>query len=221
MLELDVEGNGFMDPAYIIFRDGSTENFDPDREALKLNSFNPQVPVLYTLTTDRTRLAINALPFSSTLVVIMMNFETTVEGTFTLTSRFVESFGSKTAISLKHMQTNQMQDLRVNPVYTFTGGPGDSPERFQLHFPGIIGIIDQGNPDPVIIYSYGENVYIAGLNEIKEPELIIYNMLSQEIRHQLLTGIGLINIPMVGYSGYFLVKIVSKNYCKTAKIYLK
>ncbi|MCX6250863.1 MAG: hypothetical protein NTX61_08930 [Bacteroidetes bacterium] len=221
MLELDLEGNNFTDQTFIIFLDGSTENFDPDREALKLYSFNPQVPVLLTLTTDSTELAINALPHSSAPVVVKMHFETSVEGTFTLTAKFAESFGSQTAIGLEDLKINQTQDLKVNPVYTFTANQGDDPERFHLHFSGVNGIKDQGKQGQVIIYSYGENVYIEGLNETRGGELIIYNLLGQEIRHQLLPGNDLIRVPMAGYSGYFLVKVVTGIYCKTDKVYLK
>ena len=221
MLELDLEGNGLTDQTFIIFLDGSTENFDPDRDALKRYSFNPQVPVLYTLTTDSTELAINTLPPSNAQVVVRVHFETTVQGTFTLTAKFAESFDPQTAIVLEDLKINQTQDLKINPVYTFTAGQGDSPERFHLHFSESNGIEDQGNPGEVVIYSYGEAVYIEGLNETRGGELIIYNLLGQEIMHQSVPGNNLIRVPMSGYSGYFLVKVVSGIYCKTAKVYLK
>ena len=221
MLELDLEGNGFTDQTFIIFLDGSTENFDPDRDALKLYSFNPQVPVLHTLTTDSTELAINALPHSIAPVVVKVHFETTVRGTFMLTAKFAESFDPQTSIVLEDLKINQTQDLKINPVYTFTAGQGDSPERFHLHFSEANGIKAQGNPGAMIIYSYGEAVYIKGLNETGGGELTIYNLLGKEIRHESVPGNNLIRIPMSGYSGYFLIKVASGIYCKTAKVYLK
>jgi len=221
MLELDLAGNDFTDQTFIIFMDGSTGNFDPDREALKLYSFNPQVPVLHTLTTDSMELAINALPHSNSPVVVKVHFETTVQGTFTLTAKFAESFDPKTAIGLEDLKISQTRDLKVNPVYTFSADPGESPERFHLHFSEVNGINDQVNPGTILIYSYGESVYIEGLNETRGGELIICNLLGQEVRHQPVPGTNLIRIPMSGYSGYFLVKVVSGNCCKTAKIYLK
>jgi len=220
MLELDLEGNGFTDQTFIIFLNGSTENFDPDRDAIKLYSFNPQVPVLHTLTTDSTALAINALPPSSAPVVVKVHFETTVRGTFTLTAKFAESFDPKTEIVLEDRKINQTQDLKINPVYTFTAGQGDNPERFHLHFSLANGIRDQGNPGIMVIYSRGDEVYINGLNETAGGELTIYNLLGKEIRHESVPGNSLIRIPMSGYSGYFLVKVVSGIYCKTAKVYL-
>ena len=221
MLELDLAGNEFKDQTFVIFMNGATENFDQDREALKLYSFNPQVPVLYTLTTDSTELAINALPYSSTRVDVRMHFETTVQGTFTLTAKFAESFDPQTAIGLEDLKINQTQDMRVNPVYTFTADQGDSPARFLLHFSKTNGIADKGNPGTIIIYSSGEAVYIKGLNETGGGELIIYNLLGQEIMHQSVPGNNLIRVPVSGYSGYFLVKVVSGIYCKTDKVYLK
>ena len=221
MLELDLAGNDFTDQTFIIFMDGATENFDRDSEALKLYSFNPQVPVLYTLTTDSTKLAINALPHSSDPVQVKVHFETTVQGTFTLTAKFAESFDPQTAITLEDLKINQTQDLKINPVYTFTADQGDGPERFHLHFSKANGINDQGNPETMIIYSYGESVFIKGLNETSGAELIIYNLLGQEISHQSVPGNNLIRIPMSGYSGYFLIKVVSGIYCKTSKVYLK
>ena len=221
MLELDLAGNDFTDQTFIIFMDGATENFDPDREALKLYSFNPQVPFLYTLTKDSTELAINALPHSSTPVEVKVHFETTIQGTFTLTAKFAESFNPQTAIGLEDLKINQTQDMRVNPIYTFTADQGDSPSRFLLHFSKTNGITDKGNPGTIIIYSYGEAVYIKGLNESMAGELFIYNFLGQEIMHQTVPGNNLIRVPMSGYSGYFLVKLVSGKYCKTAKIHLK
>ena len=221
MLELDVEGNNFKDQTYVIFMDGATVNFDQDREALKLYSFNPLVPVLFTLTADSTELAINALPHYNTSVEVKVHFETTVQGTFTLTAKFAESFHPQTEIRLEDLKINHTQDLRVNPVYTFTGEPGDSPARFLLHFSKADGIKDQGNPGTILIYSYGEAVYIRGLNETRGGEFIVYNLLGQEIMHQPVPGNNLIRVPVSGYSGYFIVKVVSGNYCKMEKIYLK
>jgi hypothetical protein len=221
MLELDVEGNDFKDQTYVIFMDGATVNFDQDREALKLYSFNPLVPVLFTLTADSTELAINALPHYNTSVEVKVHFETTVQCTFTLTAKFAESFHPQTEIRLEDLKINHTQDLRVNPVYTFTGEPGDSPARFLLHFSKTDGIKDQGNPGTILIYSYGEAVYIRGLSETRGGEFIVYNLLGQEIMHQPVPGNNLIRVPMPGYSGYFIVKVVSGNYCKMEKIYLK
>ncbi len=220
MLELDLEGNGFTDQTFVVFLNGSTENFDPAMDALKRFSFNPQVPVLHTLTTDSTELAINALPHSNTPVVVRVHFETTVSGTFKLTAKNAESFGPQTAIVLEDLKMNQTQDLKINPVYTFTADPGVTPERFHLHFSEANGINDQGNPGGMIIYSYGEEVYIKGLKKQCGGELFIYNLLGQEIKHQPVPGNDLIRIPMSGFSGYFVVKVVSGNYCETAKIYL-
>ena len=221
MLELDLEGNGLTDQTFIIFSDGSTDNFDPYRDALKLYSFNPEVPVLHTLTTDSTELAINALPPSNSPVVVKVHFETTVQGTFTLTAKFADSFDPQTAITLEDLKISQTQDLKINPVYTFTAGQGDNPERFHLHFSEANGIKDQGNPGAIGIYSYGEEICVSGLNKTNGGELIIYNLLGQEVRHQLLPANDLIRIPMAGYSGYFLVKVVSGKYCRNAKVYLK
>ena len=177
--------------------------------------------MLHTLTTDSTELAINALPHSNTPVIVKVHFETTVQGTFTLTAKSAESFAPRTAIRLEDMKTNQTQDLKLNPVYAFTANPGESPERFLLHFSGTNGIKDQGNQGTILIYSYGEAVYIKGLNEAKGGEFIIYNLLGHEIMHQSVHGNNLIRVPLSGYSGYFLVKAVSGNYCKTEKIHLK
>ena len=122
---------------------------------------------------------------------------------------------------MEDLKINQTQDLKINPVYTFTAGQGESPERFHLHFSKADGIKDQGNPGTMIIYSYGEAVYIKGLNETGGGELIIYNLLGQEIRHHSVPENNLIRVPMSGYSGYFLIKVVSGIYCKTSKVYLK
>ncbi|MCX6266243.1 MAG: hypothetical protein NTW16_02650 [Bacteroidetes bacterium] len=221
MLQLDLEGNGFTDQTFIIFADGSAENFDPDRDALKLYSFNPQVPVLHTLTTDNTELAINALPHSTSPFVVKVHVETAADGVFTLTAKHTESFDNQTAIVLEDLKTNQTQDLKINPVYTFSASQGESPERFHLHFSKANGMQDKGNPGTLYIYSYGEALYIEGLDEARGGELFIHNMLGQEIKHQSVPGNSLIRILMSGYSGYFIIRVVSGIYCKTAKVYLK
>ena len=177
--------------------------------------------MLHTLTTDSTELAINALPHSNVPVMVRVHFEATVPGTFTLTAKFAESFNPQTAISLEDLKINQTQDLKINPVYTFTASQGDSPERFHLHFSGVNGINDHGNAGTIIIYSYGEEVFIKGLNETGGGELTIYNLMGKEIRHGSLPGNNLVRIPMPGYSGYFLIRIVSGIYCRTDKVYLK
>ena len=153
--------------------------------------------------------------------MVKVHFETTVSGTFTLTAKNAESFDPQTAITLEDLKINQTQDLKINLVYTFTAGQGDSPERFHLHFSEANGIKYQGNPGTMIIYSYEEAVYIKGLDETGGGELTIYNLLGKEIRHESVPGNHLVRIPMSGYSGYFLIKVASGIYCKTTKVCLK
>ncbi|MEI7726798.1 MAG: hypothetical protein WCK09_16935 [Bacteroidota bacterium] len=208
------------DDAYIVFRNGPTENFDGDYEAMKLYSFNPNVPVLHTLSSDSVELAINALPYTNEPVVVPMHFEVVTDTTYTLTISGMESFSSETLISLEDLKTQQTFDVRLNPEHRFTGSHTDNPERFHIHFSGPIGIQDHSSASQVSIYAYNRTIYIGGLFE-NEKEVSIWSMIGQQILHQSFNKQGLISIPMTGRSGYYIVKVVSRSGCSTEKVFLK
>ena len=208
------------DEAYIVFRNGPTENFDGDYEALKLYSFNPKVPVIHTLSSDSVELAINALPYTTEPVVVPMHFEVVTDTIYTLNFSGMESFLPETSIILEDLKTNQKIDMRMNPQHSFTGSPADNPERFHIHFSGAIGVQEQRGKSPVSIYSYNKAIYIGGPIE-NEKEVIVFSMIGKQILHQSFNQQGLISIPLTGRQGYYIVKVISSGGCSTGKVFLK
>ncbi len=152
-----VSPNGFYNETLIAFIDDATDGDDPVYDAKKLKG-NDNV-ALYTKIQNEIY-AIQALSLLNGDKSVVMGMDAGVSGTFTLNLKAIENLDETVCIYLEDTHTGIIQDLRLNPVYTFTTTAGIFDSRFILHFTAplkieIKGATCDGNDGEVTLMQAG------------------------------------------------------------------
>lgn len=220
-LNLKVDNGINSDETFVLFIDGATSGFDGEFDALKLASINPNVPELYTLSTDTTGLAINTLPLPVDKTIVPLEFKPGPGGNYSLTSSGLNSFIPGISISLEDVKTGITQNLVEDPVYNFISSEGDDPGRFLLHFSGLSGIHDPADQMNIHIYSFDQSVTIKRSSPAKGARVIVYDLRGDIVLISDLPDKPAISFDLAEKKGYFLVKVVNGNDLLTAKVFLE
>jgi hypothetical protein len=223
-LWLKAEGNtGMNDDMIICFRPDATSGYDTDFDCFKLYG-DKEAPQLYSVTPGASKLTINSLPFAGINTVVPLGFSVDTNGTgsYSITASNLKSFQSGTTIILEDKKETKTQELTVNPVYTFNYTNGDDADRFLLHFfnPSF-GINDPGRENDMLIYSFGQDVYLKDLTGNPEKgDFYLYDMMGKKITQKPVAGISLnkytFNLP----DGYYIVRVITKDKTHNCKVYL-
>jgi len=103
---------------------------------------------------------------------------------------------------LEDKATGIIQDLNIEPDYTFVAGSGDHTTRFLLH----INDNDiSGNSGDFVIYPKKNNIYVINQKGL-EGEMSKFNLMGQSITYQVLQD-GLNRIPVDQAGGIYFVNI--------------
>jgi hypothetical protein len=208
LLTLEVSGNGYQDKTYIRFEDNASTAFDREYDAFKLLS-SADVPQIYT-TINGTDYAINALQPVESLPV---TFKAGESGQFTISAVCTSEFNE---VHLQDLVTGEIADILHND-YTFNYSEGSLSERFVIHF-GALGM-NVNSESVANIYSGSGNIYVNA-GGIEGGKIIVYNVLGQQIISKVLND-GLNVIAISSESGYFIVEVLSDEFVKTSKVYVK
>jgi len=215
LLILKVEANGFEDETNLFFTDLANTAFDSEYDAYKIFSANENVPQLYSITSDGTKLAINSMPENISGTSVVLGIKTGSETASTLTASSIDSFESGTEITLIDNKTNNIQNLTKNPVYNFTSTQGDDPARFELKF-GTVGINDPiVNPLINAWYNAGK-LYLV--NDAGNTNIEVYNLQGQKVQKLFVQDGGLQTISLNLPAGVYFAQIISNGINQTVKI---
>jgi hypothetical protein len=221
ILRIKAEGtiNTYYDEMSVYFNDALTIGYDPGYDADKIGG-EVIAPQIYSTIPDYD-LAVNALPFSQSNMVIPMGFKDNLAGTYTLTASSIESFQPDITIKLEDLQEGIIQDLRTNPVYSFSHSMADDPNRFLLHFgdPNL-GTQDITGNNAVDVYSYGDRVYVRinGTGEISGT-IVVYDIIGREVYRNQLSGSHMQEFNLSGLHGYYIARITSNQGTVSKKIF--
>lgn len=122
------------DPLIIYTSDQASPVFDKNLDAIKLMNLDDQIPNLYSLAADASKLVINALLDLDTLTVIPLGLQTSRNGTITFNLRNTEQWPNALHIYLVDAVTGAVQDLLLNPKFTIGLNQGTYTDRFSLRF---------------------------------------------------------------------------------------
>lgn len=141
-LFLSINGNGYQDKAIVAFNPSATANFDGQYDAYKLFGI-AAAPQLYSIIPGE-KAAVNTLPDYISNPNISLGLKVGAATTYTLNASGMDSFDASLPINLYDLKTGATQDLRLNPVYSFTAAPGDAENRFTLSFASVTGLDKPG-----------------------------------------------------------------------------
>ncbi|MBK6964148.1 MAG: T9SS type A sorting domain-containing protein [Bacteroidales bacterium] len=216
LLQLRSEGNGYNDETFIRFNEEATPLFDGNHDAYKLWGLE-NAPQLYSIIPNEV-LSINELPFEGNEVV-NLGFKCGVAGTYSLNASGVESFNSSTPILLEDLKLNILQDLRLNPVYSFNYATNDSEARFKLHFKAATGIADPANSG-IFVYSYEHTVVINNTTNLN-GEIRIFDMTGRELKDANMSAASETRLPLQVAVGTYIVKVTTALGTVNQKVFVK
>jgi hypothetical protein len=221
---------GYADELYIYFIEGATPGYDVEMESIKWYSIYPDATMIWSIATDDTELAINAMPLHclfNGLTSIPIHFQCGYDNQYTLTFSSMDSFEYPTEFWLEDLCTEAdwFSVSRDSDTYTFSGCVGDSSiNRFVMHFMDPTGI----EINPFDIQPENEIRIRASANyaiiETEHPELIrgveIFDLVGNEIYTGHPDIQNLNKIYVSSQHGYYFVKVITKNHIFTKKIFI-
>ncbi|HNY01647.1 MAG TPA: T9SS type A sorting domain-containing protein, partial [Bacteroidales bacterium] len=213
-LQLTSTANAYSDEMIVAFNPA----FVPGGSE-KLRSFYDEAPEIWSVSGSREYSIVRYTQPSDELVV-PVSIKAGVTAGFTITSPGVTGFGLSSRVYLEDLKTGMTQDLKSNPVYSFSASPGDVPERFRLHFGAPFGIGNEDNRSCLAIWITGKKIRIKSENGcMSDGELSIFNILGQEMIHQRLSGTET-TVPMDERPGYYIVKVVTDRQTIVRKVFI-
>ena len=223
LLMIKAEGNinSYYDELTVYFNEAITNQYKPGFDAKKLYG-EVTAPQIYT-TKAGYELTVNALPFSQSDIVVPMAFKESLAGSYTMAASGLESFQPNVSIKLEDLKNGITQDLRANPVYSFSHLSSNDPNRFVLHFNNpSFGVVEKNIDQAIQIYSYEDHLYIKSLDgDPLNGFIIMYDLPGNELfRHQLANTMLNRFTPNV-VEGYYFVRIVTDAGTYNGKVYLK
>jgi hypothetical protein len=175
-LVLTVEGSKYSNKLTICRNPEST--FERDRyDAIKMYSFNDEVPSMYSFSTDEVRLAINSMP-EIIGQPVNIGFKLPSHGVYTLNLTKIPSQLMLTPIYLEDKLSNNWSRIDLSSV-SFTADGGELNDRFVLHM-GIVGIDESNIANPIQVYSNGKGINVINNNNLT-GEITILNILGQQM----------------------------------------
>jgi len=217
-LKAESSSNTYFDKAVIRFTNDATPAYDEQLDALKLQgSYN--APQLFSLLPDLSKVSVNAHSWSGENVIVPLGFSCSQSADYSITAGNLESFNANNTIILEDRLLNSSQDLKTNPKYVFSATPGESLDRFFLHFTnpsfGTGELMESG----MQIYSSGNILYVKNLSKgSSEGEVTVYDMLGHKVFNAQLNDTPVNSFQVRLNSGYYLVRIVSGNSTYSEKV---
>jgi hypothetical protein len=216
MLEISTEGNGYADKTFVHFNNEASADFDNQFDAYKLFG-NENAPQLYNMITGAS-LSINELPMAGNEVVDL-GFKCNTGGIYSITANGTENFATNVPVILQDVKLNVYQDLKTNPVYSFSYMTQDDENRFKLWFQEVTGINSPENNN-IRIYSYEKMVVIENGNGLT-GEAGIYDITGRQISSHVLTSQSTTQIPVDAACGTYIVKIITASGPVNAKVFIR
>ncbi len=195
----------------------STEGYDTDFDVEKLYGLN-EAPQLYSEIPGK-ELSINALPVLEEDLIIPLGFECGVPSEFTITVSGIEGFDQNIEIFLEDLKEGIVHNLTNNPVYIYVSDPLDESSRFLLHF-GNPNSVGENTANSVKIYSTDNQVHI--LNPAQEIlDVKVFDVVGHQVAMKHLNGETRAEIMVTSGTGYYLVKVQTRDQILTQKVFIK
>ncbi|MDY0103841.1 MAG: right-handed parallel beta-helix repeat-containing protein [Lentimicrobium sp.] len=213
-LRIHATANNMSDEALVGFAEGAQNAYDAKEDAVKFYGAN-EAPQLYT-TVDDTKLSINNLNQLNRNVDVPLNFETDLAGEITLTFSQLESFPSDKQITFEDKLTGQLINIRQQQVYAFTHQPGNTTERFVVHF-GLVAGIDNQTTKISSLWFNGNTLYLSAPHQVGQKALLeILNTTGQVLFTKNLS-LDHLNTIQLNFRGPIVARVTTSDNVITAK----
>jgi len=207
--------NNYSDETVVGFNSLTTTGYDANYDAAKIAG-GTDAPQIYSVLTSGDKVAYNVQPVINVNTVVPMGFTCGVNGNMTLNASNLESFDANVNIFLEDLKEGTMQNLKVNPAYTFAYSTGDNANRFVLHFSNPTGINEHSTG--VQVYSFESTIYINNLDNLKLQNVVVYDLLGKEVFRSTLKQDQMQSFLLSVTQGTYVVKVLSDKGVTTQKV---
>lgn len=171
------------DPVVIYFDDKAGQGFDKDLDALKLYNTDYEVPSLYALGSDGSKLSIDALPpLTDTLCTIPLELSIENDGYVIFKLLYQDEELSNSGISILDKLTGQEQKLSDGGLYRVYLTYGEYSNRFYLNLRSSTTGVPEIPADSELFSVYCSHGILKShfnLDEGQEGTFSIYNLAGQ------------------------------------------
>lgn len=215
-LTMKVEKDNLSDELLISFDENATDEFDTFFDVEKFYG-SPSAPQIYSLSEDK-KLSINGLFPGIGAKTVQVAFEPRSSGHFTLHADGLNSFSHSATILLNDLKAGHTVNLVNEQNYTFNGSITDSPGRFLLIFDHVAGVDNKPGKENVIIYSFGNDIYISSDSPLNKIE--IFNITGQLVYESRMYDTPVIKACLNNAKGCYIVRASGKEKCYTARVFI-
>lgn len=216
------------DETIIAQADSASDAYD-SWDSKKLFLSDNATPEIFTLAPDSSELVIQSVkPVSSEKLFPLGMYIATAEN-----YQFQADLSQTNGLCnyyLEDIQLGIIQDLRANPLYSFSSGAVKDTfgTRFVLHINSILSTKSAESADAVSniasaapglkIYSSGQDIFIQ--NAAVPSKIVVYNLLGIQVFNSEINSAQEV-IPISSPAGIYFVKIGNSNSWKNQKVFLK
>jgi hypothetical protein len=215
VIGLKVIGNNAEDNMLFVINPQASAGFDQQFDAFKLFG-NSDAPQLYTVV-DGENTSISALPSVESTTELPVMLKVGVDGAYTLTVGYLDTFLEATLIYLTDNLTGLRQDLRQNPVYAFNASTGDDANRFKLSF-ATVGIGEQPGLN-IGVYAANGEIRLQ-LPEAMRGTVNVVSLSGQILLSRNFSASGEFGIRTQLPAGIYLVTVVTDQGIATRKVFI-
>lgn len=213
MIRLKAINDSGENETVVYFDDNATASFNSALDACHFKSDNPADPNISTVNTNQDEFSIRAVHFDNTHLAVPVNFVSAQSGQHHIKAYDFDNIDPNITIHLEDAQLNVMHNLRITDTYTFSHNPGNTPNRFILHFNAqIFSSETPANASQNMdVYAYQNNIYISLPDATNDTYLLnVYNMLGQIVYSESLPGVATLKkIELQQAEGNYIVNIRS------------
>ncbi len=189
-------------------------------DAVKMFSYNPAIPQVYTLTSDLVNASINAIPSISEEAVFPLCLYVPAEDNYVISLPVAEGEFAGRTVYLEDKLTGSVVNLSNSQTYSFAASPSDNTNRFILKF-STLGIDKPTVTDGVQVYANDDILYIA--TSSKEAALVnVYNLTGQLVMQGKTGGNTLTTLNASALSnGVYVVSVILNKGVVSQKVVIR
>ncbi len=189
---------------------------DRDRlDALKMFSFNAEIPQLYSFSANSVPLAVNSIPFIDDEAPIALGMIVPMDGSYAISLENSEDFNAE-SILLEDRQLGVFHPLLEQP-YPFEASSGKQEGRFLLHFKSLADS-ELNETASIRIFQQGSNLYLHSSEPLSLFEM--YTMDGKLLQSNALQSATSFEIRVPSVAGVYFIRLRHETGTLTRKFYI-
>lgn len=189
------------------------------RDALKLFSYNLQVPQIYSLTNEGCQVSVNTFPFAGDTIEVHLSLRNQTTQTLTLSISEINGLFLDQSLFLVDKQTNTVHPFSDESNYTFLFNVDENPNRFLLKF-SPVGIEESPENELMQIYSCGKTLTILNPDNL-HGTIQIFNIPGRQVLERAIKGEASLSIETCLSAGIYIVNVISSEGITKKKIIIR